>query len=286
MDLKGVGIWSTQLRFGDRSEAAEAVAELDELGFPAVWIPDMGGPVLDAVENLLAASKNLVVATGILNLWMHSAEDVAAGYTRLTEQYGERFLLGVGVSHASVINADEPGRYRKPLAATSAFLDGLDNAGTPVPPQNRVLAALGPKMLALAADRTRGSHPYLSTPEHTAYARELLGEGPLLLPEQTAILTTDRDEARAIGVPWLQPYLAAPNYTNNWLRSGFTAEDIDSVSDRLFDALIVWGDEEAVLRRVREHQAAGADHVGIQVVRADGETFPREEWRRLAAALR
>ncbi|MGV0838473.1 LLM class F420-dependent oxidoreductase [Mycolicibacterium thermoresistibile] len=286
MDLKGVGIWSSQLRYGDQSEAAEAAAELEELGFPALWIPDVGGPVLDAVENLLGATKNTVIATGILNLWMHSPDDVAAGYTRLTQQHGERFLLGIGVSHAPLIDAREPGRYRKPLAATSAFLDGLDGAATPVPPQNRALAALGPKMLALSAERSRGAHPYLSTPEHTARARDILGAGPLLLPEQTAILTTDRDEARAIGTPWLKGYLAMPNYANNMLRSGFTAEDIEAVSDRLFDALIAWGDEDAVLRRVREHQSAGADHVCVQILLADQRAFPREQWRRLAAALR
>lgn len=286
MDLKGVGIWSSQLRYGDQGEAGEAAAELDELGFTALWIPDVGGPVLDSVANLLGATRNTVIATGILNLWMHSPDDVATRFARLTQQYGERFLLGIGVSHAPLIDAQEPGKYRKPLAATSAFLDGLDNADTPVPAQSRALAALGPKMLSLSAERSRGAHPYLSTPEHTARAREVLGDGPLLMPEQTAILTTDRDTAREIGTPWLRGYLAMPNYANNMLRSGFTHDDIESISDRLFDALIAWGDEEAVLGRVREHQSAGADHVCVQVLLADQKVFPREEWRRLAAALR
>jgi probable F420-dependent oxidoreductase len=150
---------------------------------------------------------------------------------------------------------------------------------------NRVLAALGPKMLELAATRSRGAHPYLVTPDHTRYAREHLGDGPLLLPEQTVLLTDDKTEARAIGTDWLRAYLALPNYANNLLRSGFTQDDLASVSDRLFDAVIAWGNEEAVLRRVNEHLSAGADHVCVQVLTADPREFPREQWRRLAAAL-
>ena len=285
MDLTGVGLWSSQLRYGNPEEAAEAAAELDELGFTALWIPDVGGPVLDSVDNLLAATTRTVIATGILNLWMHEPADVAARYATLTETHGERFLLGIGVSHAPLIDSKEPGLYRKPLAATKAFLDGIDASATPVPAANRVLAALGPKMLELSATRARGAHPYLVTPGHTRTAREVLGDGPLLLPEQTALLADDREQARAIGTDWLRSYLALPNYANNLLRSGFSEDDLSSVSDRLFDAIIAWGDEEAVLRRVQEHLAAGADHVCVQVITADPREFPREQWRRLAAAL-
>lgn len=285
MDLSGVGVWSSQLRYGDRAESAEAAAELDELGFTALWIPDVGGPVLEAVGRLLDATKRTVIATGILNLWMHAPAEVAASHAALTATHGDRFLLGIGVSHAPLIDAGEPGRYRKPLAATASFLDGLDAAEQPVPVQARVLAALGPKMLALAASRARGAHPYLVTPDHTATAREALGEGPLLLPEQTVILSDDADEARAIGTDWLRSYLALPNYANNLLRTGFTPDDLAEVSDRLFDAIIAWGDEDAVVRRVDEHRAAGADHVCIQVLLADPKAFPREQWRRLAAAF-
>lgn len=285
MDLAGVGVWSSQLRYGDPGEAAEAAAELEELGFAALWIPDVGGPVLDSVGTLLSSTKQVVIATGILNLWMHEPADVAASYASLTAEHGERFLLGIGVSHAPLIDSKEPGLYRKPLAATRAYLDAIDATENPVPAANRVLAALGPKMLELAATRSRGAHPYLVTPDHTRYAREQLGEGPLLLPEQTVFLTNDRDEAVAIGTDWLRAYLALPNYANNLLRSGFTQEDIDSVSERLFDALIAWGDEDAVLRRVHEHLSAGADHVCVQVLTADPREFPREQWRRLGAAL-
>lgn len=284
MELSGVGVWSSQLRYGDASESAEAAAELDELGLAALWIPDVGGPLFDAVGRLLAATKRTVIATGILNLWMHSANDVAESYSALTADYGDRFLLGIGVSHAPLIDAEAPGRYRKPLAATAAFLDALDAAEHPMPAERRVLAALGPKMLTLAATRTRGAHPYLVTPEHTASAREILGEGPLLAPEQTVILCDSADEARSIGTDMLQSYLAMPNYANNMLRLGFSGDDVAQVSDRLFDAIIAWGDEEAIMRRVDEHRSAGADHVCVQVLTADPRAFPREQWRRIAAA--
>jgi len=285
MDLSGVGIWSSQLRYGNATESAEAASELEELGFTALWIPDVGGPVLDSVGNLLASTKHTIIATGILNLWMHEASDVAARYASLTKTHGERFLLGIGCSHAPLIDSKEPGRYRKPLAATRAFLDAIDATEQPVPVANRVLAALGPKMLELSATRARGAHPYLVTPDHTRQAREVLGEGPLLLPEQTVLLTADRAEARAIGTDWLRAYLALPNYANNLLRSGFTQDDLDSVSDRLFDAIIAWGNQDAILQRVNEHRQAGADHVCVQALTADPREFPREQWRRLAAAL-
>ena len=286
MDLSGVGIWSHQLRYGDPSASADAAAELEELGFRALWIPDVGGtPVLDSVGRLLSATNDIVIATGILNLWLNDPTDVAASYASLTAAHGDRFLLGIGVSHALLVDATGSGRYRKPLAATASFLDALDDAAQPVPADARVLAALGPKMLALAANRSRGAHPYLVTPEHTHQARELLGAGPLLLPEQTAILTEDASEARAIGTDWLRMYLAIPNYANSLLRVGFSPDDVASVSDRLLDAIIAWGDEDVIVRRVDEHKQAGADHVCVQALTADPREFPREQWRRLAAAL-
>ncbi|SEH73913.1 probable F420-dependent oxidoreductase, MSMEG_4141 family [Mycolicibacterium rutilum] len=285
MDLAGVGVWSSQLRYGDQGQAAEAAAELEELGFSALWIPDVSGGILDSVEHLLSSTKQAVIATGILNLWMNEPAEVAARYAALTEAHGERFLLGIGVSHAPLIDSKEPGLYRKPLAATRKYLDDIDATAQPVPVGNRVLAALGPKMLELSATRSRGAHPYLVTTDHTRYARAQLGAGPLLLPEQTVLLTTDREEARGIGTDWLRSYLALPNYRNNLLRSGFSEEDVTSVSDRLFDAIIAWGDEETVVRRVREHLDAGADHVCVQVLTADPREFPHDQWRRVAAAL-
>jgi len=286
MDLSGVGVWSTHLRFGDPAESAEAAAELEELGFSALWVPDSGGSVFADVGRLLAATHQVVVATGVLNLWMHPPADAARGYASLSEAHGDRFLMGIGVSHARTVDATEPGRYGKPLAAMSAYLDCLDGADRPVPVERRVLAALGPKMLEVAAKRARGVHPYLVTPEHTRRAREAVGNGALVLPEQTVILCSSADEARAIGTPWLQRYLALPNYANSLVRLGFTRDDLEPVSDRLFDALIAWGDEEAIKRRVDEHRAAGADHVCLQVLAADPQAFPSEQWRRLAGAIR
>ncbi|WP_030172369.1 LLM class F420-dependent oxidoreductase [Spirillospora albida] len=285
MELSGTGVWSQQLRYGDRAEAADAAAELEELGYTALWVPDVGGPLFDAVGDLLAATRRAVVATGILNLWMHEPEDAAAAHAALTAEHGDRFLMGIGVSHAPLVDAQEAGRYRRPLAAMAAFLDGLDGARPPVPAGSRVLAALGPKMQATAKARSRGVHPYLVPPEHTRRTRESLGEGPLVLPEQTVILCSTRDEARAIGTDWLRGYLSLPNYANNLLRSGFSSEDVESVSDRLFDALIAWGDEDAIRRRVDDHRDAGADHVCVQVLTPDERAFPRDQWRRLAAAL-
>lgn len=285
MDLTGVGIWSSQLRYGNPSESADAAAELDELGFRALWIPDVGGAVFDAVGNLLAATKRTTIATGILNLWMHEPGHVADSFAAMTAEHGDRFLLGIGVSHAPLIDAGAPGRYRKPLAATASFLDGLDASPRPVPAERRVLAALGPKMLSLSRSRGAGAHPYLVTPDHTASARSTLGDGPLLLPEQTVILCGSADEAREIGSDWLRSYLALPNYANNLLRSGFSEDDLAQVSDRLFDAIIAWGDEDAIMRRVVEHRSAGADHVCIQVLLSDPKAFPRDHWRRIAAAL-
>jgi probable F420-dependent oxidoreductase len=288
MDLSGAGVWSMSLGYGDASEAADAAAELEELGFAAVWIPDVGGPILDTAERLLTATRRMVIATGILSLWQHTPAETATAYASLSAAYDGRFLLGIGVSHSALVDAGAPGRYRRPLAAMTAFLDGLDSAERPVPADGRVLAALGPKMLAIAATRARGVHPYLVTPEHTRLVRAALGDEALVLPEQTVILCSTAAEARAIGEPWLSGYLSLPNYANSLLRLGFTAEDVATVSDRLFNAVIAWGDEEAISRRIAEHRAAGADHVALQVLTAGSvtSTFPRGQWRRLAAAIR
>jgi len=288
LELAGIGVSSVQLRYGDPAESAEAAAELEELGFEALWIPDVGGPVFDAVHSLLGATRRTVIATGVLNLWRHSASEIAASCAALNAAYGDRLLLGVGASHGRPIDLNQPGVYRRPVPATVAFLDALDAAEQSVPAERRVLAAQSLKMLALAASRTRGAQPYLVTPEHTAIARAVLGETSLLLPMQTVILCDGVDEARAIGTYWLRAYLAAlPNYANNLLcGSGYSVDDLARASDRLFDGIIVWGDEEAVMRRVAEHQAAGADHVCIQVLTADRSTFPREQWRRIAAACK
>jgi probable F420-dependent oxidoreductase len=282
--LGGTGIWSHQLRYGDAGEIREAAAELDELGYSALWIPDVGGDVFASVETLMASTRKAVVATGILNLWMHPAAESAQAHARLTEAHGDRFLMGIGVSHQLLIDSKEAGRYQKPLSAMREFLDGLDAADPPLDPSKRVLAALGPKMLELARTRAAGAHPYNVTVEHTAQAREALGPDALVLPEQAVALTTDAEQARTLGRRHLEHYLMLPNYTNNLRRLGFGDEDLQGGgSDRLIDALVAWGDVDAIETRIREHREAGADHVCIQALTEEG--FPKETWRELAPAL-
>jgi probable F420-dependent oxidoreductase len=284
--LNGTGIWSSGLRYGDSGQAAEAAGELEALGYSALWVPDIGGDVFGAVDRLLGATSAVTVATGILNLWKHSAEETASEHARLTQAHGDRFLVGIGVSHAALIDASEPGTYRKPLAAMTAYLDALD-AATPVPlaPSHRVLAALGPKMLELARTRSAGAHPYNVTPEHTAMARQALGPSAVLAPELAVALTTDPDEGRKLGRDHLAHYMALPNYTNNLRRLGFGDDDLaDGGSDRVIDALVAWGDEGTIAARIQEHRDAGAGHVCIQVLSEEG-MFPIKSWRTLAPAV-
>jgi probable F420-dependent oxidoreductase len=287
MKLAGTGIWNAALRFGDPGEAAAAAAELEELGYTSLWVPDAGGDVFGAVKHLLSATKTITVATGVLNLWMHSPEETAAAHARLIAEHGDRFLVGIGASHAQVVDTQESARYGKPLGAMVSFLDGLDSASTPLAVQQRVLAALGPKMLELASRRAAGVHPYNVTPEHTAAARAALGPSKLVIPEQAVALTTDPEAGRRIGRSFLVHYLGLPNYVNNLRRLGFTDDDLaEGGSDRLVDAMVTWGDEDAIASRVREHRDAGADHVCVQVLNEEGMlALPRQVWRDLAPAL-
>jgi probable F420-dependent oxidoreductase len=287
MDLSGIGIWSGELRYGDAGEKREAAAELEELGYTAAWIPDVGGDVFGALRDLLEATTTLVAATGILNLWMHEPADVGEGFAALEADHSGRTLLGIGVSHHLLIDQSHPGEYTKPLAKTRAYLDDLDAVSPTVPADRRVLAALGPKMLGLARDRAAGAHPYLVTPEHTAVARGELGDGPLLAPEQHVVVETDAGKARAVAREGLSVYLQLPNYVNNWRRLGFTEDDFgDGGSDRLVDHVVVWGDEAAIAARIQAHLDAGADHVCVQTVTgAERTDLPRAEWRALAPAL-
>ncbi|WP_055539713.1 LLM class F420-dependent oxidoreductase, partial [Streptomyces neyagawaensis] len=246
------GIWSMGLRAEDparRGELAEAAVELEELGFGAIWLG--GSSAVRHAVPLIEATTRLTVATGIQSIWQYEAGDTAAEYAALETAHPGRFLLGLGVSHAKL--ADQ---YRRPYSAMVAYLDALDAAG--VPAERRVLAALGPRMLRLSRDRAAGSHPYLVTPEHTAQAREALGEGRLLAPELKVILETDPTRARATARAHLSFYLGLPNYTNTFLRLGFTEDDLtDGGSDRLIDAVYAWGDENRIRSRVDEFHAAG-----------------------------
>jgi probable F420-dependent oxidoreductase len=288
MDLHGTGVWSGALRYGDRAAARDAAAELEDLGYTALWVPGgVGGDVFGDCAALLDATERVPVATGILNLWMHEPADVAAGHAALTAAHPDRFLLGIGISHSALVDREEPGRYRRPVATTRAYLDALDAADPPVPAGERALAALGPKMLELARDRTGGAHPYLANPDHTRFAREVLGDSPLLMPEQPVVLEADPVAAREIARAHFTIYLTLPNYVNNLKRIGFIEEDLSGGgSDRLVDGVVAWGDEHAITRRVQAHFDAGADHVCIQVVTPRGfQSLPLEQWRALAPAL-
>ncbi|HVV76983.1 MAG TPA: LLM class F420-dependent oxidoreductase [Mycobacteriales bacterium] len=283
--VTGTGVWAAQLRYGDAGAIREMAVELEELGYSALWIPDVGGDVFASVELLMDATKQVIVATGILNLWMHSAEETAQQHARLSAAHGDRFLVGIGVSHQPLIDRKQPGRYTKPLTAMREYLDGLDAADRPLSRDHRILAALGPRMLELARDRSGGAHPYNVTPEHTALARGALGPEALVATEQAVALSTDASVARAAGRQHLSIYLDLPNYTNNLRRLGFADEDFaEGGSDRLVDALVAWGDESAIAQRVQEHRDAGADHVCIQVVNQDAAA-PADQWRALAPAL-
>ena len=279
--LGRIGIWSGTL-WGQREDAQDIARELERLGYSAVWFPN-GPGMLDRARELLDATSRIVVATGIASIWMYPAEQVAEAHHALAQAHPRRFLLGLGVSHARLVNREEAGRYRRPVERMLAYLDALDAAPTPVPREERILAALGPRMLEIARTRAAGAHPYLVTPEHTRRAREALGTGPLLAPEQAVVLETEPERARSIARTHLARYLQAPNYTNNWLRLGFTTEDLaNGGSDRLVDALVAWGDVAAIRERIAEHLRAGADHVCLQVLTSSPLAAPHDEWRALA----
>jgi probable F420-dependent oxidoreductase len=285
MQLTGIGVWSAQLRYGEAGLIAQTAAELDELGYRALWIPDVGGDVLGAVELLLRSAPSATIATGILNIWMHEPAEVAGRRASWSDDWRARFLLGLGVSHAPLIGHGNPGRYTRPYSKMVEYLDGLDTAADPVPSEARVLAALRPRMLGLARDRAAGIHPYFVPPEHVHHARDIIGPDPTIAVELAVVLDTDPTTARVTARRHTAIYTTLPNYTNNLRTFGYDDRDfVDGGSDRLVDAIVAWGDLDAVGRRVTAMRDAGADHVCVQVIRADDET-PRTEWRELAGAL-
>lgn len=275
------GIWSVGLRSEDpdrRGERAEAAAELEELGYGAVWLG--GNSSAANAAPLIEATSKLTVGTSIQSIWQHEPDAAATAFAELESAHPGRFLLGLGVSHAKRVE-----QYARPYSALVEHLDGLDASG--VPTDRRLLAALGPKSLRLARDRAAGSIPYLVTPEHTAHAREILGEAPLLAPELGVVPETDPDRARALAREFLELYLPLPNYTNNFLRHGFTEDDLlDGGSDRLVDALFAWGDDAAIRAKIDAFFEAGADHVALQVLDgAPRDGLPRKAWRDVATLL-
>ncbi|MDT5116482.1 MAG: hypothetical protein QOE30_2221 [Mycobacterium sp.] len=264
---------------GTRSIRPELAAKIEALGYGAAWIGGSPDAELDWVDPALAQTTSLQLATGIVNIWSAPATPVAESFKRIESAYPGRFLLGLGVGHP-----EHSQEYVKPYAALVGYLDALDDAL--VPTSRRVLAALGPKVLQLAAERSAGAHPYLTTPEHTAKAREQVGNTVFLAPEHKVVLTTDRDKARAAGRGLVEHYLGLGNYVNNWLRLGFTENDVRKPgSDRLIDAVVAYGTPEAIAKRLNEHLEAGADHVAIQVLGGYDEETLLPALRELAEPL-
>ncbi|OBK32453.1 LLM class F420-dependent oxidoreductase [Mycobacterium sp. 1245111.1] len=252
-------------RFGSfgRGVTPEQAKDIEALGYGSVWVGGSPPAELAWVEPILEATTTLQVATGIVNIWSDAAKPVAESFHRIDRAYPGRFLLGIGVGHPEAIT-----EYRKPYDALVEYLDQLDEFG--VPANRRVVAALGPQVLKLSARRSAGAHPYLTTPEHTAQARELMGPSAFLAPEHKAVLTTDAEQARAVARKLLPVYFNLANYRNNWKRLGFSEEETTFPgSDRLIDALVAYGSPEAIAARLKEHLDAGADHVPVQVLTKD-----------------
>lgn len=289
IDIGPVGLWTALLDAHPTPRVRELGVELEEMGWPCLWRPETSGrDALISCAQILDATSSLKMATGIAQ--MHARHPLTTRNAQRTihEASGGRFLLGLGVSHAPFIEAVRKVDYSKPYSDMVAYLEAMDAAtftavaADDEPPT--VLAALGPKMLQLAATAAQGAHPYFSPVEHTAFARETMGDGPLLAPEQMVVLDTDRDRATETAAKHMSRYLQLPNYTNNLKRFGFTDDDVAGPTERLIDAIVVRGTVDDVVARVREHHNAGADHVCIQVL-TQGVDLPIQEWRDLASAF-
>ncbi|MFT4027004.1 MAG: TIGR03620 family F420-dependent LLM class oxidoreductase [Novosphingobium sp.] len=276
-----VGIWSAGVRFAPDGAGTAAAAELEQLGCRMAWVPGgIDDGVLASLDLLLDATTSLQFGSSILNIWKHDPSDVARWWAGQSPARRARLLIGMGVSHGALIGD----AYERPLAKMRSYLAALDDHGMPL--DRVLLAALGPQMLELAASRVGGACPFLVTPGHSATARSILGSDALLAPEQGVVLETDPATARSIAREVVQGYASLPNYTNSWLREGFSEEDIARLSDRLIDGLIAWGDIDAIAVRVREHIDAGADHVALQAIGPGGMMRPisgdLDDWRKLA----
>lgn len=289
--LGPVGAWLTLLGLQSAARERAAAAAIERLGYPALWFGEtpVNKEAFVHAGLLLAATERIVLATGIANIYARDPSATNAAANALGEAYPGRFVLGIGVSHAPAV-AQRGHAYAKPVTAMREYLDALDEtrylAPAPDPAPPLVLAALRRRMLELGRDRAHGVHPYLVTPAHTARARAVLGPGPVLAPEQGVVLETDPGRARAIAREHLTNYLKLPNYTNSWREDGFGDADFaDGGSDRLVDAIVVWGDEQAIAARVSAHLDAGADHVAVQVLDPDRRGLPVRQWQQLAPAL-
>ena len=271
------GVWIFPVAPSAREIAAFA-HRAEGLGYDTLWYPEaIGFESLSFAGLVLAETERLCAASGIANIYARDAVAAVAGHDTLNHFYGDRFILGLGVSHVPLVEDMRGHTYAKPVATMRAYLDAMDAAELiiPKPERNVVLAALGPKMLALAAERTRGAHPYNVTPEHTARAREIVGPDAWLCVEQKVCLTADASQARDVAAQTLGIYMSLTNYRNNWLSLGFTEDELgERGSDRFLDAMVAWGSAEAVRARIREHFDAGASHVCIQPLDPAGGTAP------------
>lgn len=289
--LGHVGVWSFDVERLSADDARAYARDVEATGAAVLWIPESLGSkeVFAHASLLLAATSKLIIATGIANIWARDPVAMANGQRALIGAYPGRFLLGLGVSHAPIIKNRGMGAvWERPVEHMRAYLDAMEKAPYtgPAVETPRVLAALGPKMLQLAAERSLGAHPYFVPVEHTTIARKELGAGPLLAVEQAAVLASDAGTARATARRHMKRYLELDNYANNLRRIGWADTDIaNGGSDALVDAICVWGDATAIKKRVDDHLARGADHVGVQVIRVDVNAPPTQEWRALAPAL-
>jgi probable F420-dependent oxidoreductase len=276
MKLGAIGVWTSYRPFGIE-RAGEAAKLVEQLGYGAWWVG--GSPRVPDIRPILEATSTLTAATGILNVWANDPAETAAQDAALREAFPGRFVLGVGIGHPEATSD-----YRRPLTAMRGFLDGLDAAPAPPPAGERCLAALKPRMLELARERSAGAHTYFVPVEHTRSARDRLGPGKLLAPELACVVETDPDRARAVARGYAEHYLGLSNYTSNLLDLGYTEADIgDGGSDRLIDAVIPHGSAEEIAEVVRAHLDAGADHVCLQPLGEEG--VPRESWTALARVL-
>lgn len=289
--LGTVGVWSFALDAQTAAEERDVVAEIESLGYGAIWFPESveSREVFSHAAWILSSTERVVVASGIANIWARDPVAMANGWRMLTDAHPGRFLLGLGVSHAPSV-ARRGGTYERPFAAMRAYLDAMDRASSSAPEPDAyprmVLAALGPRMLGLASERALGAHPYFVPVEHTAFARQRLGPGPVLAVEQAAVLESDPSEARRIARMFAADYLRSANYANNLKRMGWTDADIArDGTDALVDAVVAWGDVDRIALRVRQHLDAGADHVCVQVVAEDENDPCVEQLRKLAPAL-
>jgi probable F420-dependent oxidoreductase len=291
MDIGRVGLWTFLLDEHPTSRVRELAQEIEEMGWPTLWRPESTGrDVLVSSSVLLDTTTRLVVASGIAQIYARHPVTAAAAQKTLFEAHQGRFLLGLGVAHAPSVEGIRKLEYRTPYTDMVAYLKAMKEAPyTAVEPATKpptVLAALGPRMLKLSAEAADGAHPYFTPPEHTATARDILGQGPLLAPEQMVVIDSNRERARSVARTNMARYLKLPNYTNNLLRCGFTQTDIDDMTDRLVDGIVACGDIDVTVERVQQHLDAGADHVCIQVLVAENDLdITIDHWRLLADAF-